>query len=121
MTVRIAATFGSIKLLGDQPAVPSQDGVRKRDGGDQLKVPAAKPLADLRQCGALWIGKAQSRRKMRAEDAILGDEIFILEQQALVDEARYIEPVPQKDQCYNALAGDDPTTSWCRTRRSDFV
>ena len=31
---------------------------------------------------------------MRAEDAILGDEIFILERQSLVDEARYIRQQP---------------------------
>ena len=32
---------------------------------------------------------------MRAEDPILGDEIFILQEQSLVDEARYIRQQPR--------------------------
>jgi dolichol-phosphate mannosyltransferase len=33
----------------------------------------------------------------------------------------YVEPVPQKDQCHNALVGDEPTTIWHPTKHSDFV
>jgi hypothetical protein len=31
---------------------------------------------------------------MQVEDAIFGDEIFILEQQSLIDEARYVRQQP---------------------------
>src|SRR5262249_15497727 len=88
-------TFGSVEFLGNQPAVPSHDGIREGDGGNLLKVLAAEPLADLRESRALRIGKAQTRSQMRAEDAILGDEVFILEQQALVHQACYVRQQPR--------------------------
>jgi hypothetical protein len=31
---------------------------------------------------------------MRAKDAVLGDEVFVLEEQALIDQARYIRQQP---------------------------
>ncbi len=53
--------FGSVELLGNQPAVPGQDGIRERGGGDQLKVFSAKPFAALSQSGALWMDRRNRR------------------------------------------------------------
>ena len=92
--VRIRATFGTVGFLGNQSAVPRHYCVRERDGGDLLKFLAAKPFADLSQSGALWIGKAQAPRKLRAQDAILGDQLFILQEQALSHQARYVSQQP---------------------------
>ena len=54
-----------------------------------------QPLADFRQSGALWIGETQTRRKMGSEDAILGDQVLILEEEALVHQARHVCQQPR--------------------------
>jgi hypothetical protein len=39
---------------------------------------AAEALANLGECRALWVGEAESRRKMRTQNSILRDQVFAL-------------------------------------------
>src|SRR3954464_6874122 len=43
---RIGAVFGTIELLGNQLAIPTQDGLRFRDQGDLLQCLTSAPLPD---------------------------------------------------------------------------
>jgi hypothetical protein len=45
----------------------------------------AETLADLSQCAALRVGEPEFCGEVRAEDSVLGDEIFALEEQSLID------------------------------------
>ncbi|HWQ56796.1 MAG TPA: hypothetical protein VN442_24125 [Bryobacteraceae bacterium] len=65
----------------------------ERDGCDQLEVLEADPLAVPPESSA-WIGQAQPRRKMRAADAIFFDQVFILQEQALIHQASYVRQKP---------------------------
>jgi hypothetical protein len=46
---------------------------------------AAVTLADLSECGALGVRQARLTLELRAENSVLRDEVFALEEQALVD------------------------------------
>ena len=60
--------FGTIKLLGDQLAIPAQDGLRFRDQGDLLQRLTSEPLSDRGQRRSLRIGQSESGWQMRAKD-----------------------------------------------------
>jgi hypothetical protein len=51
-----------------------------------LKLSTAETPTDLSQGGSFGIGKAHTGGKVSAEDAILGCEVFVLEQKFLIDE-----------------------------------
>ena len=51
----------------------------------QVELPKASDLGEGRP---LWIREPQASGKMRAEDPILGDQVFALEEQTLVYQAR---------------------------------
>ena len=51
-----------------------------------MKRSTAETLTDLSQGGSFGVGKAHTGGKVSAEDAILGCEVFILEQELLIDE-----------------------------------
>ena len=94
-TARVEAALGAAELASDQAPVPSQNGVGFGDTGHLGEMLTPQPLADFRQSGALWIGETQTPRKMGSEDAILGDQVFILEGEALVHQARHICQQPR--------------------------
>ena len=90
-SARIRPTFGTVELLGNQPAVPGQDGIRKSDAmrpAEGLLRPSLLPIsARVERSGS------ESRKrggKMRPQDAILGNQVLILQQQALVHQAGHV-------------------------------
>ena len=56
------------------------------DTSHLLKCGPAEPFADLSEGRAFGIGKSHTGGKVSAEDAILGCEVFILEQKFLIDQ-----------------------------------
>jgi len=88
--------FGAVEFAGNEPAVPGEDGIGFGDTGDLLERRATEPLADLSKGGALGIRKAYSGWKVRPEDAIFCDQILILEQQFLIDQAGDVRQEPSQ-------------------------
>lgn len=58
----VGAKLGAVELLGYEAAIPGENRVRLCHAGDVFQRLAAEPLADLSECGSLWIRQAQSRR-----------------------------------------------------------
>jgi hypothetical protein len=81
---------GAIEFAGDPPPVPGKNGIGFGDTGDLVEGTATEPLADLSESGSLGIGKAHSGWKVRSQDAILRDEILILEQELLIDQPGHV-------------------------------
>jgi hypothetical protein len=67
---------GAAELTGNQPAMPSQDGLWFGNTGHVRQMFPAETLADLSKCAALKVGESECRGEVRAEDAVLGDEVF---------------------------------------------
>jgi hypothetical protein len=57
----ILPVFGTIELLGDEPSIPGQDGVRLGNAGDLSERFAPHTPADLGESAALGINQPQSR------------------------------------------------------------
>jgi hypothetical protein len=79
----------SIELLRHPSSIPPQQGVGLGDKGDLLESFSTEPFRNLGQRGSLAIREQETRGKMGSKDAVLGDEVFIAEQQFLVDETGY--------------------------------
>jgi hypothetical protein len=81
-------------LLGNEPPVPGEDGIGLGDTGDLLKCSPAEPFADFSKGGSLGIRKAYTGGKVGSEDAILSCEVFILEQEFLIDQPGDVRQQP---------------------------
>ena len=79
-------TMAPVELLRYQSSIPGQKGIRLGSAGDILQSFAAQSFGDLGQGGSLRIGQPESGRQMRSEDAILGRQVFVTQQQFLIDE-----------------------------------
>jgi len=66
------------------------------DTGDLRERRATEPLAELSKGGALGIRKAHTSWKVRPEDAIFCDQILILEQEFLIDQAGDVRQEPSQ-------------------------
>ena len=84
----------AVELAGDEPPVPAEDGLWFGDTGDLLKRSPAEPLADFREGRSFGIRKTHMGWKVNAEDAILSCEVFILEQELLIDQAGDVRQQP---------------------------
>ena len=82
----IAATAGAVELVRNQLPIPGEKGIRLGDACDLLEGFATESFGDLGQSGSLCIGQAESGGQMRSEDAILGRQVFVAQQQFLIDE-----------------------------------
>src|SRR5262245_61578679 len=78
---------GAVELLRDQPPIPTENGVRFGNLRDILQSFAAESLRDLGQCGSLRVRQPEPGRQMGSEDAVLGRQVFVAQQQFLIDEA----------------------------------
>jgi|SRR5258705_4412878 hypothetical protein len=84
----MSPTPRSVKLLRNQSPIPGEKGIRPGNARDILQGFAAESFSDFGQGGSLRIRQPEPRRQVRSEDAILGREVFVAQQQLLIDEAR---------------------------------
>ena len=91
---RRSTQFGAVEFAGNQPPVPGEDGIGLGDTGDLLKCSAAESLADFSEGRSLGIGKTHTGGKVSAEDAILSCQVFILEQEFLIDQPGDVRQQP---------------------------
>lgn len=87
---RVGTEFRTVELLGDKSAVPSEDCVRLCHARYVFQRFAAEPLANLSQRRPLRIGQSQSSGQVRSEYAVFDSEVFVAQQQLLVNEPGYI-------------------------------
>ena len=74
------------RICGHEPPVPSEDRLGFGDAGDLLKGSTAESLTNFSKGGTLGIRQAQTRGEVGSEDSILSCEVFILEQEFLIDQ-----------------------------------
>ena len=72
---------------GDEPPVPGEYGIGFGDTGDLLKRSPAEPLADYSEGRSLGIRKAHTGGKVGSENPILSCEVFIVQEEFLIDQA----------------------------------
>ena len=90
----------AVELVGDQPAIPGEDGFGFRNTSHFREPLPAEPLADFGERRALGIGKPELSRDVGAENSILGAQVFALEEQALVDRANSRMPATVPSCCF---------------------
>src|SRR3954447_583678 len=73
---RVGAVFGTIKLLGNQFAIPTQDGFRLRHHGHVLQRLTSESVSNRGQRGSLRIGQMDSGWQMRAKDPVDRGQVF---------------------------------------------
>ena len=84
----------AVELTGDQTAIPGEDGFRFRNTGHLRQTLAPQPLADFGEGRALGVRKPQSSGDVGAKDSILRNQVFTLEEQALIDQASHVRQQP---------------------------
>ncbi len=94
-TARITAVLGAVELGGNESAVPGEDGVGLSDASNFREKFAAEAPADFGKCAAFRIGKPEWGREVGAEDSILSDEVFTLEQEALIHKTANVGQQPR--------------------------
>jgi hypothetical protein len=78
---------GSVELLGNQASVPAENAIRLGHSRDIPQCSAAQPIGDLSERGSLGIGQPQAGGQLAVQNAILGDQVFVAEQQFLIHES----------------------------------
>jgi hypothetical protein len=74
----------AVELARNQTKIPSLDRIRFGNAGHCCQVLPAQALGDLGQGRAFGVGEPQAPGDVGAEDAILRDQVFALQEQALV-------------------------------------
>jgi hypothetical protein len=82
--------LGAVILLGDQLAVPGEDGVRGDEAGHFIQRLLAQLLAQFGERLPLAVAQAHAARDLLAQDTVFCDQIFIAKQEFLVHRARNI-------------------------------
>ena len=83
---RVKYVIWSRRIRCNEPAVPGEDGIWLGHIGDLLKGSPAEPPADFSEGRSLGIRKADTGGKVGSKNPILGCEVFILEQEFLIDQ-----------------------------------
>ncbi len=86
----IRAMLRSIELASDETPTPGENRFGFRDTGHLRKKLPPKAFADLSQRASLGVGEPNLAGQMRAQNPIFCDEVFALEKQAVIHEARYV-------------------------------
>jgi hypothetical protein len=71
-----------------------KDGFRFRNTGHLRQTFPSEPLADFGERRSFGVRKPQSSGEVGAKDSILRDQVFALEEQALIDEAGHVRQQP---------------------------
>jgi hypothetical protein len=93
-TSREGAMLRSVELAGDQTTIPSEDGFRLRNTGYLGQTLPPEPLADFGESGAFCVRKPESTGDVGAKDSILRNQVFALEEKALIDQASHVRQQP---------------------------
>src|SRR5215472_8394661 len=80
----IGTTAGTVELQRHQASMPGEKGIRLGNARDIPQSFAAESFCDLGQSGSLRIRQPEPRWQVRSEDAILGRQVFISQQQFLL-------------------------------------
>jgi hypothetical protein len=91
---RRSTELGAVEFAGNESPVPGEDSIRFGDTGDLLKCGSAEPFTDFSEGRSLGIRKTHTGRKVGSENPILGCEVFILEQEFLIDQAGDVRQQP---------------------------
>jgi len=93
---RIRAMLGAVELAGDQTAIPAENRFGFRDTGHLGKKLPPKAFANVSQRASLGVGEPNLAGQMRAQNPIFCDEVFALEKQAVIHQARHVcqQPCP---------------------------
>ncbi len=75
----------AIKLLRHELTMPGQNRVGLHDGGNLLQRLLAQLLADLCEGFALAVGQVDPSLDLLTQDAVLRRQVFVAEQEGLVD------------------------------------
>ena len=92
---RIRAMLGSIELAGDQATVPAENGLGFGDKGHLREELPPKPFADFRQRAPFRVGEPDFAGQVCAENSVLCDEVFALEEKALIHETCHVRQQPR--------------------------
>src|SRR5215468_8741527 len=99
----------SVELLSNEAPIPAEKSVWFGYLRDLMHRFAAKPLGDLGQGGSLRIGQPQPGGQLGAENAILGDQVLVAQQQLLIHETRHErqQPRPMESIAHGSNAHDN--------------
>ena len=95
-TAGLAARFGAVKFLSHHLAIPGEKGIGSGDTRDLLQAFASYALADFRP---LAIGEPPAWLQTRLQNAVLGRQVLILEQELLVDQTGHVGQKPRACGC----------------------
>jgi len=82
--------FGAVKLLGDEPTIPAENGVWFSNQGDLLQQLPTETFSNFRERGSFLVAETEPLRQVRAQNAILRRQIFVLQEKFLVNAPGYI-------------------------------
>src|ERR1051326_7796952 len=86
---------GSIEFACDQTTIPTEDRLGLGDTGYLGEELATEAFADFSKRTPLGVGEPDISRHVRAKDSILCDQVFALEEQALIHQARDVCQQPR--------------------------
>ena len=93
-TFQVGAMLRAVELAGDQTPIPGEDGFRFRNTGHLRETFPPQSLANFGEGRALGIRKPQSSGDMCANQSILRNQVFALEEQAPIDQTRHVRQQP---------------------------
>jgi hypothetical protein len=76
----IGTMFGSVELRGDQTTVPAANRLGLGDIRDIGKELVAEPFANFSKCAPFCVGETDPAGQVRAQNPVLCDEVFALEE-----------------------------------------
>ena len=88
-SARIGAAFGTVELAGDQPPIPPEDGVRLAVQATGFSPLRPSRFRSRRVRTALDRSTGVGWAALLSQDAGLGGQVLILQQQLRIDEARH--------------------------------
>ena len=81
---RVGAVPRAVELAGDQTTIPGEDGIRFRNTGHLRETLSPQSAANFGEGRALGIRKPQASGNVGAKDSILRNQVFALEEKALI-------------------------------------
>src|ERR1039457_1286026 len=91
---------GPVELVGDQLAIPAQNGIRHGRGRYFLQRLTPEAVSDLRERGLVSFRKEHSALDLGFQDTVLRSQIFVPQQQFVIDGAgdvgQHASPVPSR-------------------------